>query len=620
MLREAFSNASRGATAMSTLQIPCPKCSTVLKLRDPNLLGKIGKCPKCSHRFVLKEPEEVQLELADAAPPVPLVGQAAQWVPDGAAPAPTAGGIAVAAVDPAAARVRQVRKRRKKGNVLAVLGMLGGIAAAAGLFAYALMPRATPKLAEEKPQQRENARPAATKPPAEEVAATHQKDPKAEPIQMQYVPMGARIVINVRPAELLAAGNLGEGEFLACTGPIGKWITDSLQAICREEPAKIEETLICLFLGKRGDPPEVSVVVHLKEAAKKSDLLDRLGGERMEASGRPYYVDATANQAYLLIDTKTYAICPRDMAEDMMVAFDTASTPGDLGMEELMAHTDRAKTLTVLCVPKDLQIHAEALFDAKAQDFFRNVIDWLSSDGEVEAVCWSLRLDHLLRSELLLRNSSVASVKQLKDRFISKLDLTPQELLDTVKQMNPKELGKRHVIGRVPAMSKAFALSTGIHTDNRLVALSTELPGKAAPNLALGTLLAWDESTRTNFGAGPSGGGGEEEDVSKQTIAQRFKAKIDVDFRRAPLFEAFEYIANEAKFKLTIDGDGLKLSGYTKNMPQTFKKDGAPAAECLQEILKAYGEMCLVVDEKAKLVTVTTAKVATDKGLTPYKF
>ena len=71
---------------MDTIQIPCPKCGSELKLRDRSLLGRRGKCPKCSHAFVLEEPDEVQLELAEPEPTV--AGTAARWIPDEVAPTP----------------------------------------------------------------------------------------------------------------------------------------------------------------------------------------------------------------------------------------------------------------------------------------------------------------------------------------------------------------------------------------------------------------------------------------------------------------------------------------------------------------------------------------------------
>ena len=99
------------------------------------------------------------------------------------------------------------------------------------------------------------------------------------------------------------------------------------------------------------------------------------------------------------------------------------------------------------------------------------------------------------------------------------------------------------------------------------------------------------------------------------------RTKIDVDFRRAPLQDAYAYIAGEAKFELVIDGDALKSVGYTKNMPQTFKAEGITASAALAMIpaQSKQDAMCFVIDEAKGIVTVTTKAKATDAKLTIYE-
>ena len=70
---------------MAALQIACPKCGKMLKLPDRSLLGRKGKCSKCGHSFILEEPDEVQLELAEPAASQPPAGTSPRWVPDPAA-------------------------------------------------------------------------------------------------------------------------------------------------------------------------------------------------------------------------------------------------------------------------------------------------------------------------------------------------------------------------------------------------------------------------------------------------------------------------------------------------------------------------------------------------------
>jgi hypothetical protein len=66
-----------------------------------------------------------------------------------------------------------------------------------------------------------------------------------------------------------------------------------------------------------------------------------------------------------------------------------------------------------------------------------------------------------------------------------------------------------------------------------------------------------------------------------------------------------------------IDGDALKLSGFTKNMPQTLAKAGT-AKSLLHQIMKQYKGMVIVVDEGKKRITLTTEPVAKMKGLKPF--
>ena len=61
----------------------------------------------------------------------------------------------------------------------------------------------------------------------------------------------------------------------------------------------------------------------------------------------------------------------------------------------------------------------------------------------------------------------------------------------------------------------------------------------------------------------------------------------------------------------------MKLAGYTKNMPQTFSLGTVPAEDVIRKILSQYDKMCVVVDEKSKLVTVLTKAVAETKKLKP---
>jgi hypothetical protein len=169
-------------------------------------------------------------------------------------------------------------------------------------------------------------------------------------------------------------------------------------------------------------------------------------------------------------------------------------------------------------------------------------------------------------------------------------------------------------------MMKVFSLNTLGGTGDGMAQFTTVLPAKAAPNLALGSLLAWDESTRTDFTKAPPKPQTNEPKLP-DLVVDRLKLPMDVDFRRRPLQEAFSDIGEATHVQFDIDGDALKFAGYTKNMPQSFTLGEVPATQAIAKILSQYDKMCVcITDEEKNIVTVMTFDLAKQKSLTPLKF
>jgi predicted Zn finger-like uncharacterized protein len=604
--------------SMSTLNIPCPKCGSVLKIRDRNLLGRKGKCPKCSHTFVLEESEEVALELA----PTPAGGWKPQTPAAASAPfpqiqtAPAPGPIVAVPDTGGVGRLRERQKQNAKRKWLNLAIGLFVLAAAGGTgyFAWVNQPPVTGK-----GQPAGHA--SATSPGSSSANASAAggsdlmaSPTKGEPILLEMVPAGPRVILHLRPADLWEPEQLRE-DFRLCLGPFGQFLEAQIKALCLRPPQDIEEVLFAWIPGQRGTPPDLTTIVRLKQEAKKSELLEALGGERIETYGRPVYVNN--DRAALILDLKTYALGPASMAEEMVSSVG-GQNPLPAGVEDLIRKTDRTRHITLLFEPTAVLIDKEFLAPTNAQTLLTECMDWFGDDAET--VMWSMHLDpDRFFSEVLIRSMSGIRPATLEERMKDKLNHLGNELLAAVKFMQPAEVGKRQVIGRVPAMAKVYAMATLSAHDGRHVRFVTPLPGKAAPNLAVGTLLTWFESTQTDFTRKLAPTPSAAPTSLPKTVAERLKQKLDIDFRRTPLQEAFAYIADETKVTIDIDGDALKLSGYTQNMPQTFKLDKAPATQAIQEILKNYDKMCIVVDETKGQVTVSTYPVAEQKGLTPFK-
>jgi len=627
---------------MDTIQIPCPKCGRELKLRDRNLLGRKGKCPKCNHAFILEEPAEVQLELAESDPG-PLEATT-EWAPNRGKPAATAARTAttrqpsletlitpaipelngfVGSTDGAAARLKAMQKKNaKRRNVGLAVGVVV-LSAVGGITYYAMtnvplkpvleqvdVPAAREAIADE----------AKTEVATNGLSSPSASPTKGKPIELQYIPYGTQIILNIRPAALWKNDGPGQ-EFRYCIPPLAKLLEEKFMELFKRKPEQIEEAQICIIPGTLGTMPEIAAVIHLVDEAKKSQLLEDFGGERIDDFGHPVYV--SGNTAYLIADQKTIAMGPKTAAKEMVDAITERSLTSD-GIDELLPMTDRERHVTFVFVPRAIRQHASWWFPDNLKPFVLSICNWFGD--EVEAVAWSFHLgDKNFYSELLMRNVTGITSSRLERETRAKLDKLPREILSTIKMMKPREMGKRKVIGRVPKMSESYALASTVHHGPRHVQIVTPLPERAAPNLALGTILAWDESTRTDFTKAAPKTTPSDEQKLPDLIVDRLKLKMDAEYSRTAFWEAFKSVSDEIKTRIDIDGDALKAGGFTKNMPQTFKLDKAPAQEVIAKILEKYQDpkkpsntIVVVIDQDKKTILITTQAFAEQKNMTMF--
>ena len=608
-----------------------------------------------------RQEESIQIELAQ--PTTPVVGTSAKWVPDDpvtpppAAPEPAvkppasglpqidtsappvinttpAPGVDTGNTGPAfpdiavestenagVARLRELRRKNAKrrnvtiASIVIVLLLIG----VGGYFAW-------DQVEETIATKRAEPAPAPSAAASSTVASTQTYTPPAKvapsptngtPIRLLYVPAGTRILIHLHPAALWAPGSQGE-EFRACLGPVGIWAEQKIKEICLTGPAQIEELTFYLILGSPGAPPEYAAVIRPTEPLKRSELIAQFDGQRLDDYSFPVY--SGDKYSSMIVDENTYVIGPpgnlraAEMAESR--EYDSSTSPG---IESILKQTDRDRHLTIVFDPDEVRRQQDVLLPEKAHPFLNEFLDWLGED--VETVAWSMHLGaDDFYSEWTFRNSTMIRPGKLAINLKEQLDVLPEEMLQGVRKMNPGTIGSRKVIGRFPAMLKAFSMANQEQSGERYAQLVSNLPERAAPNLALASLLTWDESTRTDFSvkAKPRPTGPQLPDK----VVDRLKMKLEVDFKRMPLEEVLAYIADETKTKIILDGAGLKLVGYTQNMRQTMNLGTVSALETIQAIfnVKDQDQMCLIIDENAKTATVTSKPFAQQNNLKTYEF
>ena len=630
-----------------SIQIPCPKCGRELKLPDRSLLGRKGKCPKCAHTFILEEPPVVALELANPEPVAsvtnsPTVAATTPAFFDLTQPTKSSPASVKETPTPAVSistdladldrvikpkgTAERLKEQQRKSARQRNFGLGFAAVAAALIGGFAIFgPQSVDKNAVKTTGEKQEAITSSDDNVSDSTPTTGFANPgsptKGKPIQLQYIPFGTQVVLNLHPAELWKSGSLGE-EIRYCAPPLAKLVEATLNDLFQRKPEQVEELLICLIPGVRGSLPDVAAVAHMVDEQRRSQLFDQFG-KQVDIDGESVFM--SGDRAYMIVDEKTLVVCPKGQAQEMVEAIKKRHPIEQI--DPLLPMTDRDRHITAIFTPLTLSLQ-ETWFPENVRPFVKNALDWLGE--EVETVSWSFHLtDEQFYSEILLRgkgSSGKNSTKKLEQDFKAKLASLSESLLPQIELMNPREQGKRMIIGRVPAMVEVFSLATIVNHGPQYVQLITPLPDRAAPNLTLGTLLAWDESTRTDFSKVKVKPSTPEGPAVPDLIADRLKMKIDVDFRRTPLTEAFNFIGGEIKTPFEVDGDALKLGGFTKNISQEFKMDAARPIDVIQKIFEvAKGvnkppeqTLVIVVDESKKNVVVTTLATANAKGLKPF--
>lgn len=639
------------------MQVACPHCGKSLKVPDRSLLGRKARCGKCRQTFVLEEPVPTKrpaplpgfaafqgpVEIADlkrstrSSPAaetaaLPTMPRAAEELATPTEGSPAAGGglagfpsLEDVDLEPAVDveesspldRLAYQRSKSAKwnwilGGMIAVVLLGLGTAwyalrgsAPSGKTAGAATAKGKPAVEDRQAEDRSSA-----------VVGGAVSPTRGPPITLKLVPMGAQIVFHLRPAELWQPGGPGD-EFRACLGPLGVWLEGRIREECLVEPAKIEEVLFALIPVSR-DTFETAVVVHTQEEMKRSELIDRFSAELVDRP-RVHYVNE--KRAYLIQDAKTFAIAPRELADQMLEAIDQPAVTSE-GIQSLLPKTDRNRHFTLLAELADVRLGMKSLAPENVRNLLAATVDFFGDD--VETVAWSVHLgdaelERGLFSELHVRNRTTRSPPNLREDLSKKLAALPADILKLAYRTNPRKVGEKKLIGRLPIMLKVAERSMESVAAGRAVSMRCILPERAGPNLALGTLLTWNQTTLPEFGKESSqpispattvaAGGG--------TIAQRLQRKIDVEFRDEFLYAAVQFVGDETGITFKLDGAGMKRAGVTQNEKQKFAMQQASAAAILDRILTPR-KLVLIVDEQKGVATITGIDEAADKKLQPF--
>ena len=443
------------------------------------------------------------------------------------------------------------------------------------------------------------------------------KPTQGEPIPLSMLPGTNNLLIHMRPGKIWGPDRQAKELRASLTEDVVQWLETSIKAATRRSPDQIEEMLIGISVVSKVEPPQVSAVVRLNNAEKMSTLIDEFsrGAEIISADQKPL-VTTKGGCAFHVKDDRTIAICSEKLAIELCDAIEKAPDSVTDGIADLLKSSDRERSVTVFVDVPDAITYADQLFEPSVRPAMVRLLEWFGPDAGTAS--WSLNFAKSFHSEVRVRPKPGRSLDNLRREYTRTFpEVIEKDLMAAVKKMRPGRMGFRQIIGRFPAMVEAFRQATILNNSPTFLTMTTVLPTKAGPNLALGAVLTWDESTRTNFSASEEAMPVAATADLPKTVMERLKTPIDIEFTRKPLAEAFTYIGEETKVNFVVDGDALKMVGYTKNMAQTISLGKTPGTKGIYAIFTVpmQEKMCLVVDDAKMEALITTIPTAENKGL-----
>lgn len=590
---------------MSNDIVVCPYCRKKLRLRTSRPDAARIRCPGCEQRF------EIGSAAAANSNSLPAGGSEPLFIPlDDDPQASLEAALEQVDVHELSAATIITRRKSRRGAV--IMGATLVLLAICALAILTLPRRSAGKRGEEAARKTSYAADSDSPPSAPDLTTGQGLSSPAEqeskrprrPISLRGMPAGVRVIVHLRPRELWKV-DARRDELRTCAKPLVEWGWAVIQSHVQFEPNQIEELTFGLVLKGPGVAPSAAAVVRVADDVPADTIAAQLGTV-LPAS-------PSGDRATVRLSEREFVFGPSEYASEMSAAA-TAFHPTDVALEEILPFTDRSAHVAVVFRPDDVQTHADMLFPERARSFAQFAVDWFAALA-VESVAAEFQVRNELDAAVLLRNKADVTQAELKSEVRNRLDGLPKQAMRFVEQLNPQDPGRRRILGRFPAMLKAFTMASVIETTQaRLLTWKITLPERAAPNLALATRISWDEMRRVVRSASvqphPSPA------ATPVPLAERLQKPITIEFRRTPLHEAVAMIAAEADVPIEVDGAGLQQSGYTRNMPQTMTHANLPAAAALAAIVKQYPQM-VVVEESAGRLLVTVKQVAESRKLAP---
>ncbi|MBT4844465.1 MAG: protein kinase [Planctomycetaceae bacterium] len=335
--------------------------------------------------------------------------------------------------------------------------------------------------------------------------------------------------------------------------------------------------------------PTAAIVVHLKDAATKLQILEKLGDPPAEKTEHGTLYQANT-WSYLVPENGELFVMGTKSA--MLDTLEVEGKPPLIrrALTQLIKQSDRDRHLTILFAPSFL---STTLFRDGHEFYFgkpskiRDPLQWLLGD-ELDAAMVSLHFDSIFYIEARM----TAGLTVDKRELVTQLDERMGELYDKVEAhmvaLNPSPYW-RALAFRFPAMIAFLHEQTRIQIEDKTPVLNIALPIQATSNLIIASELSLASEPGTGSVAVNN------KPMLPQTIEEVLQYPFSVDIPQQDLNLAIADIANEVrssltglpfKFEINIAGNDLQLEGITRNQAiRDFTMKNKSLAEVLTGIV-----------------------------------
>ena len=417
------------------------------------------------------------------------------------------------------------------------------------------------------------------------------------PIELQYVPSGARVLLIVRPSDLLAQSD-GE-RVLRALGPDFAAALEQWETAAGVKLADVER-LTLAFYPNNGQFPKICSTVQLRSEMTRDAFLAAWGNPAAVAelpgvfqhNERAYYIPSEGQD-------RVFVMGP--LESEIRALVTEPGVPLQRDLARLLSVSDDQRHVTLLFQRQFFFVDGKEMFigqRAKALD----ALDWLFGDG-VKAGMLGIQLSDPCYIEFRAENDLSVDAPTLADTLKQRVDEIPDQIVEYLVKLNPPPYW-RHVAQRYDSMIEDFCAHTRSGVEGHHAMLNTALPGMAAHNLAFGgeMLLA--------LAPGAGGVAVSTAQSGPKSIDEVLQTKMSISFAQDALDFAMANIQSEVKstyknlpfeFKILIMGDDLKVDGITKNQSiRDFNVQDTSVADILTAMVRKANPVTTVQDPSEK--------------------